>query len=91
LYVSTIIIVKVTTMHKIKIVIKALLLRLIDRILVNDLYMAYYGREMYFVLWNLDQYLRSEIKYKNREELQDVRDKLYELMEDNGVDFNRVE
>ena len=91
MYVSTIIIVKVTTMHKIKIVIKALLLRLIDRILVNDLYMAYYGREMYFVLWELDQYLRSEIKYKNREELQDVRDKLYELMEDNGVDFNRVE
>ena len=78
-------------MHKLKTVIKALILKLIDRILVNDLYMAYYGREMYFVLWELDQYLREQIKYRNREDIQDVRDKLYELMEDNGIDFDRVE
>ena len=78
-------------MHKIKIVIKALILRLIDRVLVNDLYMAYYGREMYFVLWDLDQYLREQIKYRDREELQDVRDKLYLLLEDNGIDLDRVE
>ena len=78
-------------MHKLKTVIKTLLFRLIDRILVNDLYMAYYGREMYLILWELDQYLREQIKYRNREDIQDVRDKLSELMEDNGIDFDRVE
>ena len=78
-------------MHKIKITIKALILKLIDRILVNDLYMAYYGREMYLTLWNFDQYLREQIKYHDREELWEIRDKLRELMEDYGIDFNRVE
>ena len=88
-------------MHKIKITIKALILKLIDRILVNDLYMAYYGREMYLTLWDLDQYLRAITKYgsadgrkyneKEQDFAQGIRDKLHELMEDNGIDFNRVE
>ena len=78
-------------MHKLKTAIKALILKLIDRILVNELYMAYYGREMYFVLWNFDQYLYKQIKYQDREELWEVRDKLGELMEKYGIDFDRVE
>ena len=88
-------------MHKIKITIKALALKLIDRILVNDVYMAYYGSEMYFTLWNLDQYLRAITKYgsadgrkyneKEQDFAQGIRDKLYKLMEDNGIDLDRVE
>ena len=78
-------------MHKLKTVIKALILKLIDRVLVNDLYMAYYGRETYLTLWNFDQYLREQIKYKDREELWEIRDKLRELMEKYGIDFDRVE
>lgn len=84
-------------MNKIKITIKALLLKLLDRILINDIYMAYHGNDLYFVLWDLDQdYFRKKIKYadltdKEYELLQGGRDMLYELMEKYGVDFDHVE
>ncbi|MBT9174677.1 MAG: hypothetical protein DDT22_00338 [candidate division WS2 bacterium] len=45
------------------------------------------GSKYYCVLWDLDQWLRSEVKFKNKKELQKVRDKLTELMQDVGVDF----
>jgi hypothetical protein len=31
------------------------------------------------VVWELDEWLRQQIKYSNREDLQEVRDKLFEL------------
>lgn len=36
-------------------------------------------------LLEYDQYLRNEIKYRNRWELQEVRDKLYEIMNKNEI------
>jgi hypothetical protein len=83
---------------KLKQALKALLLKAIDRILVNDLYMAYHGDDLFFTLWDLDQYLRTITKY-NPDNLSDeqvdvadkARDKLYALMEEHGVDWNHVE
>ena len=46
--------------------------------------------KMYCTLWELDQWLRSEIKYKDKE-LDEVRDKLREFMNDNRIDFDMVE
>jgi hypothetical protein len=46
--------------------------------------------KMYCTLWELDQWLRGEIKYKDKE-LDEVRDKLRELMNDNRIDFDMVE
>jgi hypothetical protein len=34
------------------------------------------------LVWDLDQWLRSEIKYHDRNELQPARDKLYELLDE---------
>lgn len=46
--------------------------------------------KMYSTLWDLDLWLRSEIKYKDKE-LDEVRDKLRELMNENRIDFDMVE
>ena len=46
--------------------------------------------KMYCTLWEFDQWLRSEIKYKDQE-LDEVRDKLREFMNDNRIDFDMVE
>jgi len=46
--------------------------------------------KMYCTLWDFDQWLRGEIKY-NGKELNEVRDKLRELMNDNRIDFDMVE
>ena len=46
--------------------------------------------KMYCTLWELDNWLRQEIKYKDKE-LDEVRDKLYELMKENRIDFDIVE
>ena len=46
--------------------------------------------KMYCTLWEFDQWLRGEIKY-NGKELNEVRDKLREIMNDNHIDFDMVE
>ena len=46
--------------------------------------------KMFSTLWELDQWLRGEIKYKDKE-LDEVRDKLREIMNDNRIDFGMVE
>jgi len=85
-------------MTKLKLVIKALIVKALSKILVDDFYMAYRGEDFYFILWDLDQYLRSQIKYNSDKlssgkiaALQLARDKIYELMENYKVDFNHVE
>ena len=85
-------------MPKLKLVIKALMAKALSKILVDDLYMAYHGEDFYFILCDLDQYLRSQIKYhsddlseEKKAALQLARDKIYELMENYKVDFNHVE
>ena len=84
--------------NKLKLAIKALMLKAIDRVLVNELYMAYHGDKFYYIIWDLDQYLRNHIKYnpdklsaKQIDILDKTRDKLYELLDGYDVDFNHVE
>ena len=84
--------------NKIKLVTKALLLKAIDKILVDDLYMAYHGDDFYFVLWDLNQHLRTITKYnpdnlssKQVNTAEKIRYKLYELMQDHDVDWEHVE
>ncbi len=43
------------------------------------------AQDLALVLWDLDQELRSRIKYGNKEELQEARDLLWELMNMRGI------
>jgi len=50
---------------------------------------------MAIVLWEMDQYLRGLIKYGELDDLtyktlQDTRDKLKEIMDDNGVNLDEL-
>ena len=62
----------------------------------QDYYMAFHGADFYFTLWDLDQSLRSKIKYNDKltdeqiKVLQDLRDELNELMYEHGVDFEHI-
>ena len=42
-------------------------------------------------LWDLDQWLRSEIKYSGKEEYQPVRDELYNILQNNGISLDESE
>lgn len=55
----------------------------------DDFKFAIHGRDFYSVLWELDLFLRSEIKYQNKD-YQTIRDKLNELMNDNNLTFDMV-
>jgi hypothetical protein len=44
--------------------------------------------DMAIALWEVDQYLRSESKYKDNEIAYEIREKLYEIMSDHGLSFN---
>ena len=57
----------------------------------QDFRLATKASAMYATLWELDQFLRVEIRYGGREELSEIRDKLIELMNDNHIDFDMVE
>jgi hypothetical protein len=46
--------------------------------------------KMFSILWDFDQWLRSEIKYNDKEELQPIRDKLYNLMDEKNFNINEV-
>lgn len=50
--------------------------------------LAQNGCKYYNVLWDIDIWLRSEIEYKDRVEFQEVRDKLYKTMQDEGVSLD---
>ena len=85
-------------MTKLKLVIKALMAKALSKILVDDLYMAYHGEDFYFILCDLDQYLRDQQKYNPNKlsngkiaGLQLARNKIYDLMDNYEVDFNHVE
>lgn len=56
----------------------------------RDLEFALEGRDWYLSMWDLDQWLRSEIKYGDKyEELQPVRDKLYEILQDYELSMDK--
>ena len=42
-------------------------------------------------LWDMDQWLRSEIKYSGKEEYQPVRDELFNILESNGISLDELE
>ena len=42
-------------------------------------------------LWDMDQWLRSEIKYSNKNEYQPVRDELYNILGNNGISLDELE
>lgn len=46
--------------------------------------------EWSFVVWDLDQWLRHKIKYNDHDELQIVRDKLWEIMKDRDVSLDDI-
>jgi len=86
-------------MHRLRLLLKTILLKWLDKILVNDMYTMFHGNNFYFVLWDLDQgFFRNNLKHNPKdlseeqlEILDKGRDMLYELMETYGVDFNHVE
>jgi hypothetical protein len=59
----------------------------------DDHTLAIKGHDMYCVLWDLDQYLRQEIKYKilpksQYEVLETVRHYLWDLLKDRDIDLD---
>ena len=63
----------------------------------EDFYLAFHGKDFYFTLWEFDQdVLRKKIKYDEsltQEQLdivEKIRDELYEVMSEHGVDFDHV-
>jgi len=40
-------------------------------------------------LWDFDQWLRDEIKYKDKD-YQDIRDKLYAIMHENNINIDEL-
>ena len=45
---------------------------------------------LYLSLWELDQYLREQIKYHEKNELQVVRDRLSGILFENGVGLDEL-
>ncbi len=63
----------------------------------SDFYMITKASEMYFTLWDFDDYLRSALKYPDDKDkkididtLEIVREKLHEFMDEHDVDFEHV-
>jgi hypothetical protein len=59
----------------------------------EDFNLATRAIEWYSTVWDLDQYLRSRLKYEDtltqeaHDALQEVRDKLYDVLRDKGLTF----
>jgi hypothetical protein len=56
----------------------------------NDFTLSIKSRDMFCVLWELDVWLRDEIKHHDRVEFQPVREHLYRIMEENHVNFDEL-
>jgi len=41
--------------------------------------------DMALALWDMNQWLRNEIKYSQKEHLQEARDELYRIMDDHRI------
>ena len=59
----------------------------------EDFLLAANSVRMHSILWDLNQWLRSEIKYKEdvnqskHDTLQECREKLFELLRDNNIEL----
>lgn len=61
----------------------------------KDILFCIHGIDMFIVLWNLDQWLRNQIKYahendhiKKIEGFKEVREEIRTLMYDQGINFD---
>ena len=52
---------------------------------------AFKGLDLLLALGDMDQWLRSEIKFSQQEQYQPVREKLFEIMEHRGIDLDMLE
>lgn len=53
------------------------------------------AQDLYFVIYDLDHYLRSELKYKELDEAtykayENIRDKLYDILEYHGCSLDMM-
>jgi len=46
--------------------------------------------DLTLALWDIDQYLRSESKYKDNEMVQEIREKMSEIMGEYGLTFDNL-
>jgi hypothetical protein len=46
--------------------------------------------DLTLALWDIDQYLRSESKYKDNEIAQEIREKMSEIMGEYGLTFDNL-
>lgn len=53
----------------------------------TELFQALQGADWELCLWQLDEFLRAEIKYKDKP-WQSVRDKLHEIKNNLGLEFS---
>lgn len=56
----------------------------------EQMHVAIQAMSYWRVLSDINEYLRTEIKYHDRTEYQEVRDKLYELMEEHHINLDMV-
>ena len=60
----------------------------------QDLFLsAALSSELVSALWEISQYLRGEVKYKERAEWDDaekIKDKFYEILGDNNIDLDKL-
>ena len=47
----------------------------------------YNAQKFHSVLWDFDQWLREQIKYQNKEDYQEIRDQLYEIMAERDLNL----
>lgn len=58
----------------------------------NEIRRVIKATDAYLVLWNLDQWLRERIKFGGAgKEMEECREKLSELMGEQGVGFDELE
>ena len=64
----------------------------------SDFQLAVNSSKIFHVIWNLDQYLRSKIKYEDHlltqekfDAYEEIRRKLFEIMSENSVGFDQFE
>jgi len=51
----------------------------------NEFNAALKGKKLAIAVWEFDSYLRNKVKYEDRNEFQEVRDKLWECLADNSI------
>lgn len=56
----------------------------------DEFTLATRGCDMWVTLFEFDQWLRSQIKYNDRIEYQEIRNKLYELLDTYNISFDMV-